>query len=122
MSFQAKLMISLLLLGNTVLVIELLRKRRLTESYTLLWLLVVLCTGIATWSDRLLMGLTRFLGALVPVSTLTLLSLAFILVMLIYFSTKISRLTQELKDLAQQVALRTPPDPGAKKDGPGTTA
>jgi len=122
MSFQAKLMISLLLLGNTVLVIELLRKRRLTESYTLLWLLVVLCTGIATWSDRLLMGLTRFLGALVPVSTLTLLSLAFILVMLIYFSTKISRLTQELKDLAQQVALRTPSDPGAKKDGPGTTA
>ncbi len=122
MSFQAKLMISLLLLGNTVLVIELLRKRRLTESYTLLWLLVVLCTGIATWSDRLLMGLTRFLGALVPVSTLTLLSLAFILVMLIYFSTKISRLAQELKDLAQQVALRTPPDRGPKKDGPDTTA
>jgi hypothetical protein len=116
MSFQAKLMITLLLLGNTVLVIELLRKRRLTESYTLLWLLVVFCTGVATWSDRLLMGLTRFLGALVPVSTLTLLSLAFILVMLIYFSTKISRLTRELKDLAQQVALRTPHRPDAGKE------
>ncbi len=121
MSLQAKLMITALLLGNAFLVVELLRKRKLTESYTLLWLLVVLCTGIATWSDRLLMGLTRFLGALVPVSTLTLLSLAFILVMLIYFSTKISRLAQELKDLAQQVALRTPPgrDPG--KDRPGAT-
>lgn len=122
MSFQAKMMISLLLLGNALLVIELLRKRRLTESYTLLWLLVMFCTGVATWSDRLLMGLTLFFGALVPVSTLTLLSLAFILVMLIYFSTKISRLTKELKDLAQQVALRTRPDPAPRKDAPDITA
>jgi hypothetical protein len=39
------------------------------------------------------------------VSTLTLLSLAFILVMLIFFSMKISRLERLLKELAQRVAL-----------------
>lgn len=112
MSFQAKLMISALLVGNAVLVVELLRKKKLTESYTLLWLLVISCTALATWADRLLARLTRFFGAVAPVSALTLLSLVFVLIMLIFFSMKISRLTKELKELAQQVALRTPPSGG----------
>ncbi len=103
-------MISVLLLGNAVLVIELLRRKKLTESYTLLWLFIVMCTTIATWSELLLHFLTRFFGSVAPISTLTLLSLVFILGMLIFFSMKISRLAKELKELAQQVALRTPPD------------
>lgn len=119
MSLQAKLMITALLLGNAVLVTELLRTKKLTESYTLLWLFIVLCTTVATWSDRLLLVLTRFFGAVAPISTLLLLSLVFILVMLIFFSMKISRLTKDLKDLAQQVALRTPPrdDEGGRGRG-----
>lgn len=112
MSFQAKMMITLLLLGTAVLVVELLRRRKLTESYTLLWLGVISGTALATWADRLLGALARFFGAIAPVSALTLLSLVFVLIMLIYFSTKISRLDRELRTLAQQVALRTPP-PGA---------
>ncbi len=118
MSLQAKLMISAILLGNAILVLELLRKKKLTESYTLLWLLIVVCTTAATWSERLLYFLTRFFGAVAPISTLTLLSLVFILVMLIFFSMKISRLTRELKELAQQVALRTPPDGAGGTRGP----
>ncbi len=51
-------------------------------------------------------------------STLTLLSLAFILVMLIFFSMKISRLNEDLKKLAQEVALRTVPNPAAETDPP----
>ena len=112
MSLQAKWIITILLSGNAVLVIELLRRRRLNESYTILWLFIILGTTIATWSDRLLDFLTWFFGAIAPVNALTLLSLVFILVMLIFFSMKISQLTRELKDLAQQVALRTPVDKG----------
>lgn len=115
MSLHAKLIISAVILANAVLVIELLRRRRLTESYTLLWLFVLFATAVAMWADRFLFYLTRLLGAIVPVSTLTLLSLAFILVMLIFFSMKISQLTKDLKDLAQQVALRAaPPAPGTE--------
>ncbi|GAB4369827.1 MAG: hypothetical protein Kow00128_16330 [Deltaproteobacteria bacterium] len=112
MSLQAKTMITLLLLGIGVFVIGLLRKRKLSESYTLLWLLVVVFTVAATWADRFLAFLTTFFGAIAPVSALTLLSLVFILVMLIFFSMKISRLGKELKELAQQVALRLPDPPG----------
>jgi len=111
MSFQAKMMITVLLLGNAVLVIELLRTRRLTESYTLLWLFVIACTLGATWADGFLRRLGWFFDAAAPISALTLLGLAFILVMLIFFSMKISRLTRDLKELTQEVALRMPPPP-----------
>lgn len=109
MTFQAKMIITALLLFNAVLVVELLRKRRLTESYTLLWLFVIGCTAVATWADGFLRRLAWFFGAASPLSALTLIGLAFILVMLIYFSMKISKLTRELKELAQEMALRTPP-------------
>jgi hypothetical protein len=113
MSLQAKLMISVLLLGNAMLVVELLRRKRLAESYTLLWLFVTVLTLVATWSDRLLALLAAFFGAMAPVSALTLLSLAFILGMLIFFSMKVSRLDAQVKQLAQELALRSASSPGS---------
>jgi hypothetical protein len=117
MTFQAKIIITVLLLANAVLVVDLLRSRRLTESYTLLWLLVIAATTVATWADRFLANLAWFFGAASPLSALTLLGLAFILVMLIFFSMKISKLTNDLKDLSQEVALRTAPTPGGPEGG-----
>ena len=113
MSFQAKLMITLLLLGMGILVVELLRRKKLTEPYTLLWLFIVVLTMAATWSGRLLTVLAIFFGTIAPVSALTLLSLAFILVMLIFFSMKVSRLDSQVKQLAQELALRSASSPGS---------
>jgi hypothetical protein len=118
MSFQAKMMISILLFGNAVLVMELLRRKRLAESYTLLWLFVTVLTLVAAWSDQLLAGLAHFFGAIAPVSALTLLSLAFILAMLIFFSMKVSRLDAQVKQLAQELALRTGSSPGESRTPP----
>ena len=118
MSVQAKLMITVLLVGNAALVVELLRRKKLSESYTLLWLFVAVLTLIASWSDRLLSGLALFFGAIAPVSALTLLSLVFILVMLIFFSMKVSRLDAQVKQLAQDQALRTPSFPGESRTPP----
>ncbi len=112
MSLQAKLIITFLALANGFFILELLRKRKLSESYTLLWLIVIGSIFFATWADRFLFSLTRFFGAIAPVSTLTLLSLAFILVMLIFFSMKISRLERTIKNLAQRVALDNARRPG----------
>ncbi len=106
MSLHAKLIITAVAVANGLFVLELLRKRRLTESYSLLWLLVIAAILAATWMERLLLSVTRVFGAIVPVSALTLLSLVFILGMLIFFSMKISKLEWKIKELAQQVALR----------------
>lgn len=106
MSLHAKLIITAVALANGLFVLELLRKRKLTESYSLLWLLVIAAILFATWMERFLLSVTRLFGAIVPVSALTLLSLVFILMMLIFFSMKISKLEWKIKELAQQVALR----------------
>lgn len=106
MSLHAKLIITAVALANGLFVLEMLRKRKLTESYSLLWLLVIGAILFATWMERFLLSVTAVFGAIVPVSALTLLSLVFILVMLIFFSMKISRLEWRIKELAQRVALR----------------
>lgn len=105
MSFQAKFIITVLVLLNGAFVMELLRRKMLSESYTLLWFSVVAAVVFFTWAERFLFFLTSFFGAIVPVSALTLLSLVFILMMLIFFSMKIYKLERVIKELVQRVAL-----------------
>jgi hypothetical protein len=105
MSFQAKLIITAMALLNGLFVMELLRKRKLSESYTLLWFFVIGAVIFFTWAEQFLFSLTGFFGAITPVSTLTLLSLLFILVMLIFFSMKIYKMERRIQELVQRLAL-----------------
>jgi len=58
-----------------------------------------------TLNQVLLNNIKYFLGVAIPISVLLLFSLCFILVMLIYFSMKISVLTNQIKDISQYVAI-----------------
>lgn len=108
MSLHAKLAITAFALFNVVFVVELLRKRKLSESYTLMWLIVLVAVVFFTWAERFLSSITSYLGAITPVSTLTLLSLLFILGMLIFFSMKIYKMERLIKEMAQRWALDNP--------------
>ena len=91
--------------GALVFVLELVRRRRLREEYSLLWLGTALAMLIlSAWRD-LLHGLAALVGIAYPPNLLFLLALLFILFILLYFSTVITRLTQENKESAQQIAL-----------------
>ncbi len=88
-----------------VIVLELVRRRRLREEYSLLWLgtaIVMLVVGV--WRD-LLHGLAGAVGIVYPPNLLFLLAALFLLFIQLYFSTVITKLTQENKEIAQQVAL-----------------
>ncbi len=88
-----------------LLVLELVRQRKLREEYSLLWLATAFVMLIvALWRD-LLHGLSAFVGIVYPPNLLFLLAALFLLFILLYFSTVITRLTQENKEIAQQVAL-----------------
>jgi hypothetical protein len=88
-----------------LLVLELVRQRRLREEYSLLWLATAFVMLIvAAWRD-LLHGLSAIVGIVYPPNLLFLLAALFLLMLLLYFSTVITRLTQENKDIAQEVAL-----------------
>lgn len=88
-----------------VVILELVRRRRLREEYSLLWLataVVMLVVGV--WRD-LLHGLASTVGIAYPPNLLFLLAALFLLFIQLYFSTVITKLTQENKEIAQQVAL-----------------
>lgn len=88
-----------------VLVVELVRRRKLREEYSWLWLLASLVVLVlALWYDALLL-ITRLIDAELPISVLVLFSLLFLLVVNIHYSVKISSLTKQTVQLAQKVAL-----------------
>jgi hypothetical protein len=88
-----------------VIVLELIRSRRLQERYAVLWLL----TGgvmlvFAIWGDAL-NELADLVGIAYPPSALFLLGAAFILLVLLHYSTVISRLSEQNTALTQRLAL-----------------
>ena len=88
-----------------LVVLELVRRRHLSEEYSLLWLgtaIVMLVIGV--WRD-LLHGLADLVGIEYPPNLLFLLAALFLLFIQLYFSTVITRLTFESKEAAQQIAL-----------------
>jgi hypothetical protein len=105
MTPQGSIIIALLALVLLVFMLNMLRKRRINEEVSLIWIFafiaVILLVGVPGLADRL----THLIGAVYPASVLTLLALGFIGVMLVYTSVKISKLTTEVRALAQRQVL-----------------
>jgi len=88
-----------------LIVLELVRRRRLQERYSLLWLLTgLVIVLLAAWPTALAF-LARWMGIATPANALFVILGAFIVVVLLHYSTVISRLSQENTRLAQHVGL-----------------
>jgi hypothetical protein len=93
--------VTALMLG---VVLELVRRRRLVERYALLWMTVaVVLLVLAIWTD-LLSGAADLLGIDVPSNGLFLAAFGVAFLLLLHFSVATSRLGEESKILAQEVA------------------
>jgi hypothetical protein len=87
-----------------LVIFELLRRRRLIERYALLWLLSsIVLLVLASWTG-LLEIISKALGIVYPPNALFLIAFAFVLLLLLHFSIAISRLSNETKVLAQDLA------------------
>jgi len=87
-----------------VLVIDLVRRRRLVERYALLWMLAAaFLVVLAVWNGGLEF-IADLAGIKSPPNALFLLGLAVIFGLLLNFSIAFSRLSEETKILAQEVA------------------
>jgi len=86
-------------------ILELVRQRRLREEYSLLWLATAIVLLVLSVSRPLLDILASAMGIFYPPSALFVVAMIFVLFILLHFSTVITRLSQENKDIAQQVAL-----------------
>ena len=88
-----------------VMLVELVRRRRLREEYAWLWLLTGAAMIVLISWPRLLAFVTHAIGAATPLTTLLIFSLLFLLAIVVHYSVIISRLTTEMKNLTQELAL-----------------
>jgi hypothetical protein len=87
------------------IVLELVRRRRLAERYALLWMLVAgVLLLLAIWTQLLNWVAVDLLHFAVPANFLFVAASGVAFVLLLHFSVATSRLAEETKILAQEVA------------------
>ncbi len=104
---SGRLQVWVIILSVVILVgiIELVRRRKMREEYSFLWLVMGFgLLGLAIFPD-ILGTLSRIVGVILPVNTLFFIGLLFVFLICLYFSLRISSLTNQVKNLAQEVAL-----------------
>ena len=107
--------IRILTIGGAVaillMVIELVRRRKLKEEYSVLWVVTAVLTLVVSVWFSLLQGVTTAIGAISPVSTLFFFGLLFCIVLLLHFSVRVSALERRLTTLVQEVGLMSVEQP-----------
>jgi hypothetical protein len=88
-----------------LLVLWLVRRRSLREEYTPIWLLAALSAFIVAVFESLLVALARAIGAWTLSSALFFFAEVFLIMICLHFAVRMSKLTLEVKNLAQEVAL-----------------
>ena len=91
--------------GLLLIVLELVRQRRLKEEYSLLWLLTaVVLLALSLWRSSL-DSIAKIVGIFYPPTALFVVGFGFVLLLLLYFSTIISKLSGENNNLTQRLSI-----------------
>jgi len=116
--------ISVLVIAVAVLialtVVFYVRRWRLKEQYSILWLVLAVLMIVPAAAPNLVEWFAARLDVIYAPSILFFLALAFVAVMLFHYSLEISRLSDQNRELAQEVGLlRARVDEGsaARRDG-----
>ncbi len=86
-------------------VLDLVRRRKLSEEYSLLWVICTVLVATLGFSTPLLTWITRALGMMGASSTVFAFGIGFSLAMLLHLSVKLSRLGQDNHALTRELAL-----------------
>jgi hypothetical protein len=91
--------------GLLLIVLELVRRRRLKEEYSLLWLLTaVVLLALSLWRSSLDL-IAKLVGIFYPPTALFVVGFGFVLLLLLYFSIIISKLSGENNNLTQRLSI-----------------
>lgn len=102
---RQRLVALLLAAGLVVLIFELVRRRKLREEYSWVWITTAVCLAVLALFQDLLLTLSRWIGSASVVSTLFFGAFLFVLALLLQVSVRLSRLTHRHRTLGQRVAL-----------------
>jgi len=104
MSIRVKIVALVISIGMMLLIIELVRRRKLREEYSWLWLLTGSVIIVLMMWFGLLKWTTHLIGAIKPSSAIFFLAFLFLFIISLHFSVVISKLTDRNKELAQKYA------------------
>jgi hypothetical protein len=113
MSPRLKIFVVLIGLAIFLGIIELVRRRKLREEYSFIWLVIGFVLVLIAIESDILTYLSELVGITLPANTLFFLTLIFVMLLCLYFSLRISALTTQVKNLAQRIALLQTKDEGS---------
>ncbi|MFC1516003.1 DUF2304 domain-containing protein [Thermodesulfobacteriota bacterium] len=105
MLMQQKIFAVLTSISVFATIIYLVKKGKLREEYSWLWLLTGLVMLVLVFWYDLLVLLTRLIGAVLPTTTLFIMGIIFLMLIALHSAIKISLLNDQIKNLAQKVSL-----------------
>ena len=103
--FRAQMIAAVIALGMFILAVDLVRRRRLKEEYSLLWIAITAAMTLLAFWGKLLIGVTHLVGAYNANSVIFLFGLGFLTLVALHYSLRLSDITDRNKDLAQSVAI-----------------
>jgi MFS family permease len=116
---RAQLLAALLAVAVAVWVVDLVRRRKLSEEYSLLSLVAMAGVLALAFFTKAVTWITHRFGALYETSVIFFFGLVFAFLALVWYATKLTALTQEVRRLAQETALLRLRLERAEGDRPG---
>jgi len=107
MRLETRVFVVLLGVAVAIFVINQVRRRKIKEQYALLWILTALLLVVVPIFVDVVDAISYALGILYPPAFLFLIALICILLILFKFSSSISRFSEQIKVLVQDIALLT---------------
>ena len=105
MLLQQKIFAIIASLSIFVVIVYLVKKGKLKEEYSWLWLLTgAVILLLVVWYDLLLL-LTNLIGAVTATTTLFIFGIVFLMLITLHFAIKISTLSDQVKNLAQKLSI-----------------
>ena len=105
MNLNQKLFALIICVLVFIFTIELVRRRRLREEYSVLWLLTSLIMFVLVIRYDWLEFLTDMIGARIVTTTLFIGAILFLMLIAVQITIKLSQLSRQVKNLVQENAL-----------------
>ena len=105
MTLHQKIFALFLGIGILVVILDMVRRKKLGEEYSFLWLLIGAGIVILVLWQGLLEWVTHLIGAVASTTTIFIFGIVILVLINLHFSVKITKLSRQVKDLAQQIAL-----------------
>jgi len=103
--FRQQLFIIISGLTLLCIIIELVRRRKILEQYSAIWIAIGVFAISFLWLYPYMEWFTKFIGAGMTTSAVLFLAIFFLLLMNLQFSVKITDFSFKLKDAIQEITL-----------------